>query len=474
MIDFEHSYAELPEDFYHEVEPTSAREPELLVFNDELAERLGLELDASDPELVELLSGRELPAGARPIAMAYAGHQFGNFVPRLGDGRAILLGEVVAPSGERYDLHLKGAGRTRYSRRGDGRASLGPVLREYLVSEAMAALGIPTTRALAAMRTGEEVMRQQRLPGASILRVASSHIRVGTFEFFAARRDTEHLEALADYAIARHDFDLRDLPRDERILSFFERVAHRQLDLVARWMGVGFIHGVMNTDNCSIAGETIDFGPCAFMDTYESGKVFSSIDRFGRYRYDNQGPIALWNLASFGNALLPLLEGDDLDASIAAFQGRIAEFREHFGRRWLEVMGAKLGLFEVREGDRELVEMWLEHLEDEELDFTNAFRRLSDDFEGDTDFHARWRERLDEQPHSREEVAARMDRHNPWIIPRNHQVERALDEARSGDLSHFRRLHRALSEPYRDRPEFEDLTEPPTPDEVVHQTFCGT
>lgn len=472
MIQLEHTYADLPDEFYHEVVPTAAVSPTLLAVNRPLAKELGLDLQGADDEqLAELFSGRSMPEGARPIAMAYAGHQFGGFSPQLGDGRAILLGEVVSPEGRRFDIHLKGAGQTPFSRRGDGRSSLGPVIREYLVSEAMHALGVPSTRALAAVTTGETVYRERPLPGGVLARVASSHVRVGTFEYFAARRRTDLVKRLADYVIERHYPELAQA--DNPYLALFEAVARRKLALVARWMGVGFIHGVMNTDNTSVAGETIDFGPCAFMDTFRADQVYSSIDHQGRYRYRNQGPIAMWNLTVLANCLVPIL-GDDQKAAVGTLNAVLEGLPEFFDGEWLRVMGAKLGLFEPTQDDQPLIERWLKRLETADLDFTNSFRSLSAEFELDTPFHTAWRSRLAEQPQTRDETSTLMRSSNPAFIPRNHQVERAIAGALDGDLSHFRRLHDVLSKPYKDQPDQADLALPPETHEIVHQTFCGT
>lgn len=471
-LTLESTYADLPEEFARPVSPSSASAPELLAFNRPLAGELGLDVGGVDDDtLARVFSGKALPASARPVAMAYSGHQFGHFNPHLGDGRAILLGEVVTPTGQRRDLHLKGAGKTPFSRRGDGRSSLGPVIREYLVSEAMHALGVPTTRALAAMKTGETVYREDLLPGGSMVRVASSHIRVGTFEFFAARRMGEHLRRLADYAIARHDHDLVGAP--DRYITFFRRVTRRKLKLVARWMGVGFIHGVMNTDNTTVSGETIDYGPCAFMDTYDEDQVYSSIDHYGRYRYSHQGRIAMWNLSVLANAFVPLV-AEDTERAVEMLNEELGQLEGVFDEAWLAVMAPKLGIFEPRPEDRALVERWLTRLQREQLDFTNSFRGLATAWEAATPFHEAWRSRLDEQPQTREEAVALMKRHNPAIIPRNHQVERAIEGALAGDLSHFKAFHAALASPYEDRRSCDLFTSPPLPGEVVEQTFCGT
>jgi serine/tyrosine/threonine adenylyltransferase len=458
--------------FFAEATPSAAVNPSLIAFNEDLASELGIERGAAtDAELAEVFSGARLPAGAQPIATVYAGHQFGHPVARLGDGRALLLGEVVGRDGRRRDIQLKGSGRTPYSRGGDGLSPLGPVLREYLVSEAMHSLGIPTTRALAAVTTGGVALRQGPLPGAVFTRVASSHLRVGTFEFFARRGDREELQTLLDYAIQRHDPDLAD--EEDQALEFFLRVAHRFVSLVAQWWGVGFIHGVMNTDNTSISGETIDFGPCAFMDTFEFGKVFSSIDRQGRYRFENQAPVAIWNLSVLANCLVPLVDEDEARGA-AKLEEALSHFDSWFRARWLAVMAAKLGIRKPEASDRALVEAYLQRLQEERLDYTLAFRGLSRELDLAGSFHDRWRARLEREGRPRSEVVAQMNSVNPVIIPRNHQIEEAIVEAREGNYERFHALGAALRAPFEDRPELEPFKAPPEPDEVVRATFCGT
>ncbi|MGB1006607.1 MAG: protein adenylyltransferase SelO, partial [Thalassobaculaceae bacterium] len=426
----------------------------------------------------------DLP-GATPLAMAYAGHQFGNWVPQLGDGRAILLGEVVDPQGRRRDIQLKGAGPTPFSRMGDGRAAIGPVLREFIVSEAMAALGVPTTRALAAVATGEEVFRERPLPGAVLTRVASSHIRVGTFQFFAARQDLDALGRLADHVIARHDPAAADSDTPYRAL--LDGVVARQAALLAKWMAVGFIHGVMNTDNMSIAGETIDYGPCAFMDHFHPETVFSSIDQGGRYAYINQPGIAQWNLACLAQALVPLLDGDQ-DRAVATAKEALDRFPALFESAYLEAMAAKLGIPDAAADDLVLVGDWLRLLTDHQADFTTAFRRLgqvsvtADDSEplsalfGDGDdlrvWLARWRARLAGTEDATRQAA--MDAVNPCYIPRNHLVEAALGAAEAGDLTPFEDLLAVLRQPYTEQPGRARHAAPPAAEEVVRQTFCGT
>ncbi|MXN66296.1 YdiU family protein [Stappia sp. GBMRC 2046] len=489
IFPFDHSYAGLPERFYARLSPTAVTEPQLIRLNDSLARELGLDPAVlKSPAGVEMLAGNRVAEGSTPIAMAYAGHQFGTFVPQLGDGRAILLGEIVAADGARYDIQLKGSGRTPFSRGGDGRAWIGPVLREYIVSEAMHALGLPTTRALSAVKTGDRIMRETLLPGAILTRVAKSHIRVGTFEYFAARRDEEALRALADYAIARHYPHAKDAANPYR--AFLDAVVEAQARLVARWMHVGFIHGVMNTDNTSISGETIDYGPCAFMDTYHPGKVFSSIDQMGRYAYANQPRIAYWNLSRLAQAMLPIL-GKNEEEAVATAQEAIDAFPDIYETAWLEGMRAKLGLSTAREEDRQLAYDLFEAMANAETDFTLTFRALSSLGAGDgtaddalrdlpgqksalDEWIARWRARLGHESAGEDERKALMRSVNPAFIPRNHRVEEAIAAAMSDDYGPFERLLAVLSDPYSDQPENAEYASPPKPEEVVHRTFCGT
>jgi len=486
---FDNSYARLPDRFFAKLPPTPVAAPKLIRLNEPLARELGLDpIVLASPAGVEVLAGNRVPESAEPLAMAYAGHQFGHWVPRLGDGRAVLLGELVDRDGQRRDIQLKGAGPTPFSRMGDGRAALGPVLREYIVSEAMAALGIPTTRALAAVSTGEWVFRETVLPGAVLTRVASSHIRVGTFQYFAARDDREGLTRLVEHVIDRHYPELAGQPEPARELIV--AVAGRQAELVARWLHVGFIHGVMNTDNMSIAGETIDYGPCAFMDVYHPQKVFSSIDQTGRYAYANQPSIAYWNLACLAQALFPLLADND-EAASAIAKAAIDTYAERFDAAWLAGMRTKLGLTEPGADDAELAGAFLECMARDEADFTTTFRELCDEAEAGpesgagenasrlsrpafADWMARWRQRLASEDVARTSRAQTMRAANPAVIPRNHRVEEAISAALDGDVSPFERLVAAVSDPYVDRPEFAEYTAPPLPDEVVQRTFCGT
>jgi serine/tyrosine/threonine adenylyltransferase len=486
---FQNTYAALPANFFARVAPTPVSSPRLIKLNRPLAIHLGLDPDMLEtPEGAEILSGKVLPAGADPIAMAYAGHQFGQFVPQLGDGRAILLGEVIDKDGVRRDIQLKGSGPTPFSRRGDGRAALGPVLREYVVSEAMAALGIPTTRSLAAVITGELVMRETALPGAVLTRVASSHIRVGTFQYFAARGDIEALRHLADHVIARHYPEL--LSSDRPYHGLLSAVIARQAKLVARWLLVGFIHGVMNTDNTSISGETIDYGPCAFMDHYDPAQVFSSIDELGRYAYANQPRIALWNLTRFAECLLPLFSGDK-DKAVEEAQALLMAFGEEFNVAYKAGLRAKLGLFTEHEDDQALAQALLDEMAKGSADFTLTFRRLSDaagDREADPQVRQlfaereaydawaeRWRRRISLEPQSAAERQAVMRAVNPAFIPRNHRVEAVIKAAvDADDYSLFEELLTVLSKPYEDQPAYAAYAAPPRSEERVYQTFCGT
>ena len=487
-IAFDNSYARLPPRFYATVAPTIVAAPRLIRVNAPLAGELGLDPGwLEGPEGVAMLSGNSVPAGAASIATAYAGHQFGGFSPQLGDGRAILLGELVDRHGRRRDLQLKGAGPTPFSRRGDGRAALGPVLREYIVSEAMAALGIPTTRALAAVLTGEVVRRETLLPGAILTRVASSHIRIGTFQFFAARGDVEALRLLADHVIARH---YPDCAGDGRYLALFEAVIAAQAALVAQWMTIGFIHGVMNTDNMSIAGETIDYGPCAFMDVYHPTTVFSSIDERGRYAFGNQPPIARWNLARFAETLLPLL-AEDADEAVSIAQEALGRFDPQFQAHLIAGFRRKLGLAIEEAEDVELIKALLETMQRGEADFTLVFRRLSEAagqadgaeacrslFTDPAEFDAwegRWRQRLLREPAPAETRRKAMLRANPLFIPRNHLVEAAIEAAvERDDLGPFETLLGVLANPSEDQPGREDHARPPAAHERVLATFCGT
>ncbi len=478
---FDNSYATLPEHFYSKLPPLPVRAPKLAVFNERLAQELGLDLShQGEDDLAALFAGNALPEGAEPLAQAYAGHQFGHFT-MLGDGRAHLMGEHITPEGARVDIQYKGSGKTPYARRGDGRAALGPMLREYIVSEAMHALGIPTTRSLAVVTTGEPVLRETEQQGAILTRIAASHIRIGTFEFIAAQKDTDGLKQLADYVIARHYPDLADA--EQPYLALIEAVMERQITLVNHWLRVGFIHGVMNTDNVALSGETIDYGPCAFMDRYDPNTVFSSIDRMGRYAYANQPTITQWNLARFAEAILPLLH-DDIEQAAQRAEETLATFNDRFQTAWLAMMRVKLGLLDSTPEDGVLIGDLLKWMQYHAVDFTNTFRDLSQATLPDKEVYeaedvaawlVRWQERLNKQSASPEEARTAMQAQNPFIIPRNHRVEQALQAAETeSDFSVMHALLTALKSPYQDTPDFIQYTHPPTPEERVYQTFCGT
>ncbi|ARE39666.1 Selenoprotein O and cysteine-containing s [Rhodovulum sp. P5] len=475
-IPFDNSYARLPDRFYARQSPAPVRAPALIQLNDRLAEELGLDPSALRSGTgIAMLAGNHVPEHAAPLAQAYAGHQFGGFVPQLGDGRAILLGEIIAQDGQRRDIQLKGAGRTPFSRMGDGRAWLGPVLREYIVSEAMHALGIPTTRALAAVTTGEDVYRQSRLPGAVLTRVAASHIRVGTFQYFAVRNDTKALEDLTAHVIARH------YPEAQGALDLLRAVITAQARLVAQWMGVGFIHGVMNTDNMSVAGETIDYGPCAFMDGYHPDTVFSSIDAHGRYAFARQADIAAWNLAQLASCLLPLID-EDQDRAIGRATEALHAFPEIFKAAWLDVFRPKIGLTTREDGDAELIHRLLDMMAARRADFTNTFRGLADGTVQDAltgvaafdDWSAAWQARLQREPNAPEDSSALMRSANPAVIPRNHRIEEAIEAGLTGDFGPFRRLLDILQTPFDDPAPQLAYRDPPAPGQEVMQTFCGT
>ena len=481
QIPFDNTYARLPERFYARQEPARVPAPMLIRLNRELAAQLTIDADwLHSADGVATLAGNEIPEGAEPIAQAYAGHQFGGFAPQLGDGRALLLGEVVDTDGARRDLQLKGSGRTPFSRGGDGKSALGPVIREYIVSEAMAALGVPTTRALAAVATGERVMRQEGpLPGGVFTRVAASHIRVGTFQYFHARQDIEALRLLADHAIARHYPEAAETPTP--YLTLLECLVAAQADLVAHWMSLGFIHGVMNTDNTAVSGETIDYGPCAFMDAFHAQRVFSSIDTAARYAWGNQPEIGLWNLTRFAETLLPLLSQSRSEA-IPLAEGAVHGYAARFSGQFAVRFRAKLGL--PPEAPIERIDECLDLLDAQQVDFTLFFRRLTgiaggadpgtlagmfSDSEPFEAWFATWRREADPGAYLTEMRAA-----NPVRIPRNHRVEQAIQGAYRGDFATFHRLVDGLAAPYTDQAEYADLETPPQPEEVVHQTFCGT
>ncbi|HIB74805.1 MAG TPA: YdiU family protein [Gammaproteobacteria bacterium] len=484
---FDNSYQNLPQDFFERINPVPVKDPQLIIFNNDLGRSLGIDQKINKKELANIFSGNEILKGSSPIALAYAGHQFGNFVNQLGDGRAVLLGEVSTPNQERFDMQLKGSGQTRFSRQGDGRSPLGPVIREYVVSEAMNALGIPSTRSLAAVTTGEKVFREVILPGGILTRIAKSHIRVGTFEYFATQKNTENLKTLADYTIKRHFLSLKDVANP--YLSLLEIVSERQIELISKWMGVGFIHGVMNTDNTSIVGETIDYGPCAFMDEYNPSTVFSSIDAHGRYAFGNQPLIAQWNMACFANSLLGLIDKDTEKATSKA-QKVINNFPNKMSEAVMSVMCKKIGLDSTKTNSQEALTKLLRIMLDNKSDYTLTFRYLSEIIKGKRDslfkqqflehnqisnWLKEWKELIKDQDLAKKEIVLSMESSNPVFIPRNHLVERAIEAAvENNDFSEMKTLLTILSKPYEEQSKYGEYMKPPKPLEVVHQTFCGT
>lgn len=489
-IPFDNSYARLGEEFSARLSPTAVSDPQLIIVNDELANHLGIDADQLRSDAgINILAGNETAEGSEPLAMAYAGHQFGNWVPQLGDGRALLLGEVIALDGQRYDIQLKGAGRTPFSRGGDGRNWVGPVLREYVVSEAMAALGVPTTRALAAVTTGDSILRENGpVPGAVLTRVGRSHIRVGTFQFFAARQNTNAIEQLVQHVINRHYPEAN--ATENKATALLNAVINAQAALVAHWQSLGFIHGVMNTDNCSISGDTIDYGPCAFMDTYAADKVFSSIDRGARYAYQNQPKIAQWNLVNLAQCLLPLMH-ENQESAVEIAQEAINSFDERFIHHYLVQMRAKLGLVDEHDDDLSLASDLLALMAENKLDFTLTFRQLTHRSAEDNfapggslhDWHLRWTQRLDFKEHGQAESAQDisaasqelMGKSNPAIIPRNHQVEAVISAAvEEKDFEPFHKLLDAVTQPYSESNDGGVYAAAPAEDEVVTATFCGT
>ncbi len=477
----DNSYARLPDKFFTRLNPTVVRSPKLIVLNEALAASLGFKVgELKSEDNVAVFAGNRLPEGAAPLAQAYAAHQFGHF-NMLGDGRALLLGEQITPHGERVDIQLKGAGRTPYSRGGDGRAALGPMLREYIISEAMHGLGIPTTRSLAVVATGEAVIRETGLPGAILTRVAASHIRVGTFQYIANWGTVEDVRTLADYTLQRHFPDIGKSP--ERYLELLKAVVSRQAALIAKWQLAGFIHGVMNTDNMAISGETIDYGPCAFMDTYDPSTVFSSIDRQGRYAYANQPPIAAWNLARFADTLLPLLHRDE-EQAVQLAEDVLTGFQKLYHRTWLAGMRAKLGLFDEAAEDEDLVENLLNMMEKHRADYTNTFRQLTLGMQVDANllqtsefvqWYESWQARVGRQQEAEAAWRQLMKDSNPAVIPRNHRVEEALERAvEYADYSAMNKLLAALAKPYAYTPEQVEFTTLPAPSTAPYRTFCGT
>lgn len=487
-IPFDNSYANQMEGFYVAWEGAKVPNPEIIQFNAKLAKELGLDAkDLNSKEGAEFFAGNEIPLGASPLAQVYAGHQFGGFSPQLGDGRALLVGEVIDQNNERRDIQLKGSGQTPFSRRGDGKAVVGPVLREYLIGEAMHALGVPTTRALAAVTTGEKIIRNGFEPGAVLTRVAASHLRVGTFQYFAARQDTEKVRQLADYAIKRHYSEIDN--SEDKYLELLKSVIKRQAELIAKWMSVGFIHGVMNTDNMTISGETIDYGPCAFLDTYKADIVFSSIDEQGRYAYGKQPNIAQWNLARFAETLIQLIDPDDNDTAIKLATDALNEFPLLYQDLWFSEMSLKLGLGSAMDRDHDLINGLYLAIDGQGVDYTKLFRSLAEALRGDektlfelfedaTDFKSwfkKWKARLSQNQTDLEQIASTMDQVNPLYIPRNHKVEEALQAAsQNADYVPFNTLLKVLQDPYGKRSGLEEYEEPAPKDAGPYITYCGT
>ena len=492
QIKFENSYVRLPKQFYARVNPESMPLAKILKLNVRLAKELTLDPNwLLEDAGTRFLSGQEIVIGSEPLAQAYAGHQFGTFVPQLGDGRALLLGEITDVNGEKKDIQLKGSGRTPFSRNGDGRATLGPVLREYLISEYMNAINIPTTRSLAAISTGETIIRETKLPGALLVRVASSHVRIGTFQYFYARQMDAELKVLADYIIAKHYPSA--LSKENPYLDLFRQIVKRQADLVSDWMSIGFIHGVMNTDNTSVTGETIDYGPCAFMDRFQFDKVFSSIDHTGRYSYQNQPKIILWNLSRLAETMLTLIDAN-IDVAVKKMQELLSEFPKLYEDLWVKKMSGRLALIKSKNSDRILVENFLKLLHDKNLDFNTSFYllvyllgedELIDALPLDhqqtiknikaSDWHNTWKKRLDPEMVDKKALEKRLKLKNPIAFPRNHLVEKALNSAiYEGNLQPFKDLLKGLMNPFLERSLDDPFAHPPNPNEEVTQTFCGT
>ncbi len=471
MIDFINTYIKLPSEFYEKVNPRIVSNPSLVIINDDLVDALNLNLsNLTRCELASYFSGEKLFDGSEPLAMAYAGHQFGHFVPQLSDGRAVLLGEVISKTGTQTDIQLKGSGQTKFSRRGDGLSSIGSVVREYIVSEAMYNLNIPTTRSLAIVATDDSVYRDKELPGGVLTRVASSHLRVGTFEYFVGRGDYDNLLILVNYAIKKIDKDLVNHPN--KYFEFFKRICRRQIKLVTRWMGVGFIHGVMNTDNTSISGETIDYGPCAFMDNFSNNKVFSSIDKYGRYAYSNQGKIGIWNMSILGYCFIQLIKNSSvLDESIIEqINIEINNLERLFNDEYLIVMGKKFGIEDPHSDDLDLINHFLSYLQINELDFTNSFRKLCKWQLDDIGLKKSWQKRIHDMSKS-ENI---MKSVNPVVIPRNHLIEKSIQLSELGDYTLLKDLMAVYHNPFAESLSKSIYAKAPEPNEVVHKTFCGT
>lgn len=489
----ENTYTDLPPQFHARAFAAKCFNPQLIIYNQKLADQLGLTIPQQNEQLLaQIFSGQKLLAGPPPISQVYAAHQFGNFVPQLGDGRAMLLGEIIDPHQQRFDISLKGSGPTPYSRNGDGKSALGPVLREYILSEAMYHLAVPTTRALCCVSTGDEVYRERALSGAIFTRVAASHIRIGTFQYFAAKADSANLQKLLDYSVNRHYPEINQSNDSAcKAVLFLREVMQVQSKLIAKWMSLGFIHGVMNTDNTTITGETIDYGPCAFMDAYKSGQVYSFIDKMGRYSYKNQAGIIQWNLTRLAECLIPLVHADAKKA-IPILESELANFNQLYANILAPIMQSKLGLDFDHKNNHEnskIVVLWLDYLETEKLDFTLAFRGLSnmlsvDNTEGIDPFYTPteklfaflklWKNSCKSQEKDLKLLAERMNSINPIVIPRNHQVEKAIKNAYAGDFELFSTLNQALASPFKDIEQFKSLQLPPQEDEKITATFCGT
>jgi len=484
MIHLLHSYASLGDDFCERIAPTPVREPRLLLWNAALADQLGLsDLLQHDPvALAEIFSGNRLLPGSEPIAMAYAGHQFGHFVPQLGDGRAHLLGELLDADGQRRDIQLKGSGRSRFSRGGDGRCAIGPAVREFIMSEAMTALGVATTRCLAVVSTGEQVMRATALPGAVVTRVAASHLRIGTFQYFSARGDQPSLQKLCDYALERHFPELAGDDEGDRALRLLDAVIGKQIALVVQWMRVGFIHGVMNTDNCTISGETIDYGPCAMMNRYDPKTIYSSIDTVGRYAFARQPEMVQSNLTRLAEALLPLIH-PERKLAIASAQALISAFPDRFHHAYMQMLGQKFGIETIGQDDEPLLNALLDQFRQQQMDYTNTFNRLRSSLTNDEvepqlgselgASYALWRQRIATQPGASEQALALMQRNNPLLIARNHHVEAALQACQDGDTAAVESLLTVLRSPYEQLAQTAQYQDAPE-DESDYQTFCGT
>ncbi len=480
MFNFHSTYKELPAQFFSNAKPEPVASPTIVIFNEDLAQAIGVDIASfNDRQKADLFSGNKVVDGSEPFSQAYAGHQFGHFT-MLGDGRAHILGEHVTQSGEKFDIQLKGSGRTPYSRRGDGRAVLGPMLREYIIAEAMHSLGIPTTRSLAVVSTGESVMREQALPGAILTRLSSSHIRVGTFEFAANYENGSSVSSLLDYTLERHYPSL--IGKENKAVSLIEAVMEKQAELIVHWMRVGFVHGVMNTDNMALSGEGIDYGPCAFMDSYDPEVVFSSIDRMGRYSYTNQPNIAQWNLARLIETMLPLIDNDP-NKAIEIAKETIGQFSRLYKDKGLAMMRSKLGLVSEQDEDEKLIWELLSWMKSNNADHTNTFHDLINSklpknelyqqkqFQ---DWHTKWQSRLEQNNQPLEESLSVMRSTNPAVIPRNHKVEEALEAAHNSDFNPLHKLLAALKDPYKDRKDREEYQKAPEPTEKVYQTYCGT